>query len=96
MHYFALYQRDFKGTPMPLSFGSHAFVGSVTANDLEEAFINLQAETMCEELAQQLAASLQVKHTSASVGDILVNPDDIGHMVEQIGFRPLRFDSGAA
>lgn len=95
MHYFALYQREFTGTPRPLRVGSHALVGSVTAEDRDEAYSELQAESMCGVLAEQLAANMQVRHTSASVGDILVNADGIAHMVDLIGFRPLRLESSA-
>lgn len=96
MHYFALYQTDFAGMPKPLSIGSHTLVGSVTADDLEEAYSDLQAESMCGVLAEQIAANLLVRHTSASVGDILVTEDGVGFMVDLTGFRPIKLESSAA
>lgn len=96
MHYFALYRREFTGMPRPLRVGSHALVGSVTAEDLDEAFYRLQGESMCGVLAEQIAANLQVRHTSASVGDILVNAEGIAFMVDLTGFSFLRLETTSA
>ncbi len=51
---------------------------------------------MCGVLVEQIAANPQVKHTSASVGDILVNAEGTPHMVDLIGFRTVRLESSAA
>lgn len=95
MHYFALYQTVFKGMARPLQVGSHALVGSLTAANLEEAYCDLQAESMCGVLAERIAANPSVAHTSASLGDILVPEDGCGFMVDLFGFKLLRLESSA-
>ncbi len=85
MRYYALCQREFSVTPQPLSPNSHKYVDYTNANDLEEVFAQFQAEGVTEERSAQVWLRL-VKHTSMSVGDVVI--DDGGHafMVLTVGF----------
>ncbi len=85
MRYYALYQREFSGTPRPLSPNSHTFVDYTTANDLEEVFAQFQAEGMTEKRSARVWFRL-VKHTSMSVGDVVIDENGHAFMVLTMGF----------
>ena len=92
MRYFALYQREFTGMPRALTAMSHTFVNYTTANDLEEVFVQFQDEVMTETRRCRVQCSF-VRHTSMSVGDLLI--DETGHLfaVMPVGFKRVRPDT---
>ncbi len=89
MRYFALYQREFSGRPRTLTPDSHVFVDTTIADDLEEVFAQFQSEVMTETRRCRILIS-PVRHTSMSVGDLLI--DEAGHCsaVMPVGFQKLR------
>lgn len=89
MRYFALYQREFTGMPRALGANSHTFVDYTTAMNLEEVFTQFQAEVMTETRRCRVQLS-PVRHTSMSVGDLLI--DEAGHLfaVMPVGFKRVR------
>ena len=92
MRYFALYQREFTGIPRALATNSHTFVDYTTAMDLEEVFAQFQGEVMTETRRCRVQLS-PVRHTSISVGDLLI--DEAGHLfaVMPVGFKRVRPDT---
>jgi hypothetical protein len=89
MRYFALYQREFSGRPQTLTPGSHVFVDYTTADDLEEVFAQFQGEVMTETRRCRILIS-PVRHTSMSVGDLLVDETGRCSAVMPVGFQKLR------
>lgn len=92
MRYFALYQQEFSGRPQTLTPDSHVFVDCTTADDLEEVFAQFQAEMMTETRRCRMFGSC-VRHTSMSMGDLLL--DETGHLfaVTPVGFKRVRLDT---
>jgi hypothetical protein len=92
VRYFALYQREFTGMPKALEPDSHIFVDYTTATDLEEVFVQFQAEVMTETRLCRVRLSL-VRHTSMSVGDLII--DETGHLfaVMPVGFKRAKLDT---
>ncbi len=95
MRYYALYQRKFSVTPQPLSPNSHTFVDYTTAGSLEEVFAQFQAEGMTEERSARVWFRL-VKHTSMSVGDVVIDDDGHAFMVLPVGFGEVELTSPLA
>ena len=89
MRYFALYQREFSGRPQTLAPDSHVFVDYTTADDLEEVFVQFQAEVMTETRLCRVQLSL-ARHTSMSVGDLLIDEAGRCFAVMPVGFQKLR------
>ena len=89
MRYFALYQREFSGRPRTLTPDSHVFVDYTTADDLEEVFAQFQAEVMTETRLCRVQLSL-ARHTSMSVGDLLIDEAGRCFAVMPVGFQKLR------
>ena len=89
MHYFVLYQREFTGMPQALKASSHVFIDTTTADDHEEVFAQFQGEVMTETRCCRVQLS-PVRHTSMSVGDLLI--DEAGHCfaVMPVGFQKVR------
>jgi hypothetical protein len=89
MRYFALYQLEFSGRPQTLTPDSHVFVDYTTADALEEAFAQFQGEVMTETRLCRVQLSL-ARHTSMSVGDLLIDEAGRCHAVMPVGFQKLR------
>lgn len=85
MRYFALYQKEFSGTPQTLQADSHVLVDYITADDLEEVFAQFQAEVMTETRRYRIALAF-VRHTSMSVGDLIIDETGYCFAVMPIGF----------
>jgi len=85
LRYYALYQYELSVTPQPLHVNSHKFVDYITAGSLEKVFAQFQAEAMNDTRRTRILLRF-VKHTSMSVGDVVI--DDEGHafMVLPMGF----------
>jgi hypothetical protein len=88
MRYFALYQREFSGRPRTLTPDSHIFIDYTTADDLEEVFAQFQSEVMTETRRCRVMIS-PVRHTSMSVGDLLIDEAGRCHAVMPVGFLKL-------
>jgi hypothetical protein len=86
MRYFALYQREFSGRPRTLTPDSHLFVDYTNADDLKKVFAQFQVEVMTETRRCRVQLS-PVRHTSMSVGDLVI--DEAGHLfgVMPVGFQ---------
>ncbi len=92
MRYYVLYQSEFSVTPQPLNVNSHKFIDYTSANGVEEVFTQFQGETMTETRYTRIVLRF-VKHTSMSVGDVVI--DDGGHafMVLPVGFGEVELSS---
>jgi hypothetical protein len=86
MRYFALYQLEFSGRPQTLTPDSHVFVDYTTADDLEEVFAQFQSEVMTETRRCRVQLS-PVRHTSMSVGDLLIDETGRCFAVMPVGFQ---------
>lgn len=86
MRYYVLYQCEFSVTPQPLSVNSHKFVDYTSATGVEEVFTQFQGETMTETRYTRILLRF-VKHTSMSVGDVVIDDDGHAFMVLPVGFR---------
>lgn len=86
MRFFVLYQRQFLGMPQPPAADSHVFVDHTVADSLEEVFDQFQAEAMTETRRYRVLLS-PARHTSMSVGDLVI--DETGHCfaVMPMGFK---------
>jgi hypothetical protein len=89
MRYFALYQLESSRQPRMLAPDSHVFVDHTTADDLEEVFAQFQAEVMTETRRCRVQLSA-VRHTSMSVGDLLIDEAGRCFAVMPVGFQKLR------
>ena len=85
MRYYALYQCELSVTPQPLSVNSHKFVDYTSAANLEEVFTQFQGETMTETRYTRILLKF-VRHTSMSVGDVVISDDGRAFMVLAVGF----------
>ena len=86
MRYFAIYQREFSVVPQPLTADSHVFVDYTTAMDLEEVFAQFQGEVMTEARRCRVLFTF-VRHTSMSVGDIVIDEAGRCFTVMPVGFE---------
>ena len=86
MRYFALYQREFSGKPQTLEADSHVFVNYTSAGGLEEVFAEFQAEVMTEMRTIRILTE-NVRHTSMSVGDLVINETGHCFAVMPVGFE---------
>ena len=92
MRFFVLYQRSFTGLPEPLTPDSHVFVDYTEADSLEEVFNQFQAEAMTEGRRCRLFLK-PVRHTSMSVGDLVIDEGGSCFAVMPIGFDPIMLDT---
>ena len=86
MRYFALYQREFSVVPQRLSADFDMFVDYTTAGDLEEVFAQFQGEVMTEARRCRVLFKF-VRHTSMSVGDIVIDEAGSCFTVMHVGFE---------
>lgn len=95
MRYYALYQREFSVIPRPLSADSHVFVDYTSAPGVEEVFAQFQAEAMTETRYSRIVVT-NVKRTSMSVGDVVLDEDGHAFTVMPIGFEEAELTSPVA
>jgi len=95
VRYYVLYQSEFSVMPQPPNVNSHKFIDYTSANGVEEVFAQFQGETMTETRYTRIVLRF-VKHTSMSVGDVVI--DDGGHafMVLPVGFGEVELSSPLA
>jgi hypothetical protein len=67
---------------------THAFVNCVIADDLDEAFMKMQAEVWSPngEAREQIKRA-GTDHTSMSVGDLIEEQNGIVHRCEMVGWQ---------
>lgn len=92
MRYFALYQREFSGMPKQLEPNSHVLVAYTSADSLEDVFNRFQSETMTEKRRRRIMSN-PVRHTSMSVGYIVIGENGFCHAVMPIGFAEVEANS---
>jgi len=70
---------------------THRFVKRIEAKGLEEVFFNMQGEVWSPNgEARELIRSLGLKHTSMSVGDVVVDEETKKHyVVDFVGFSEI-------
>ena len=68
---------------------SHVFLTLIEANSPEDAYFRMQGENWSPTgEARELIASKGLRHTSMSVGDIVIDHDSrIAYILDRIGFR---------
>ena len=78
--------------PQNLEADSHVFVDYTTADDLEEVFAQFQGEAMTEARRCRVLLTF-VRHTSMSVGDIVVDETGRCFTVMPVGFKRAKLDT---
>jgi len=95
MKYQVWYHKDY-GSVYPESIvlsdleASHAMIAVVEAEDPEEVFFKMQGEVWSPNgEARPLIKALGLRHTTMSVGDVVVDAEGVAHAVDLCGFYRL-------